>query len=125
MKHGFGCVGFVMWGRTGPVGRNRSRSKSFSTEPFPLAATVLAVHVVSRPTMADTDYETNVLISADLVRYHRVEFESDDPDYRLVEVNSPELPDPDLPCATKMDTSRAQSGCSGTRTSRTSRNATC
>ncbi|QDX40172.1 sulfurtransferase [Salarchaeum sp. JOR-1] len=37
--------------------------------------------------MADDDYANDVLVSADWVEDHLDEFESDDPDYRLVEVD--------------------------------------
>ncbi|AFZ73369.1 sulfurtransferase [Natronobacterium gregoryi] len=40
-----------------------------------------------------TEYDTDVLVSADWVEDHLAAFQSDDPDYRLVEVNSPESPE--------------------------------
>ncbi|WP_435152651.1 sulfurtransferase [Haladaptatus sp. DFWS20] len=43
------------------------------------------------------DYASDVLVSAEWVEDHIEEFESDDSDYRLVEVNSPESPDSDFP----------------------------
>ncbi|WP_276281149.1 sulfurtransferase [Halorussus caseinilyticus] len=47
--------------------------------------------------MNDTDYDTDVLVSADWVEDRLEQFRSDDPEYRLVEVNSPESPDTDFP----------------------------
>jgi thiosulfate/3-mercaptopyruvate sulfurtransferase len=44
-----------------------------------------------------TDYANDVLVSADWVEAHLDEFQSDDPAYRLVEVNSPESPEEDFP----------------------------
>ncbi|RBI60682.1 sulfurtransferase [halophilic archaeon] len=44
-----------------------------------------------------SQYETDVLVSADWVEDHLDAFQSDDPDYRIVEVNSPESPDEDFP----------------------------
>jgi len=44
-----------------------------------------------------SDYDTDVLVSADWVEDHLDEFQSDDPDYRIVEVNSPESPEEDFP----------------------------
>ncbi|APW97862.1 sulfurtransferase [Halobiforma lacisalsi AJ5] len=40
-----------------------------------------------------TDHDSDVLVSADWVEDHLEEFQSDDPDYRIVEVNSPESPE--------------------------------
>ncbi|MFC7044106.1 sulfurtransferase [Halobacteriaceae archaeon GCM10025711] len=47
--------------------------------------------------MSDTGYDTDVLVSADWVEDHLDAFQADDPDYRLVEVNSPESPEEDFP----------------------------
>ncbi|WP_254543853.1 sulfurtransferase [Halomarina pelagica] len=47
--------------------------------------------------MSDTEYARDVLVSADWLEEHLDDFRSDDPDYRLVEVNSPESPDTDFP----------------------------
>ncbi|MFT4889142.1 MAG: thiosulfate/3-mercaptopyruvate sulfurtransferase [Halobacteriales archaeon] len=44
-----------------------------------------------------SDNESDVLVSADWVENHLDEFRSDDPEYRLVEVNSPESPEEDFP----------------------------
>ncbi len=45
-----------------------------------------------------TKHDTDVLVSADWVEDHLEQFQADDPDYRLVEVNSPESPeDNDFP----------------------------
>ncbi len=44
-----------------------------------------------------SDYDTDVLVSADWVEKRLDEFEDDDPDLMLVEVNSPESPDSDFP----------------------------
>jgi len=43
------------------------------------------------------DNASDVLVSADWVENHLDEFRSDDPEYRLVEVNSPESPEEDFP----------------------------
>ena len=44
------------------------------------------------------EYARDVVVSADWVEDHLEEFQSDDPDYRIVEVNSPERPeDTDFP----------------------------
>jgi thiosulfate/3-mercaptopyruvate sulfurtransferase len=44
-----------------------------------------------------SDNVSDVLVSADWVENHLDEFRSDDPEYRLVEVNSPESPEEDFP----------------------------
>ena len=44
-----------------------------------------------------TEYDTDVLVSPDWVEDHLEEFQADDPDYRLVEIESPEPPDNDFP----------------------------
>ena len=44
-----------------------------------------------------SDYENDVLVSADWVENHLDEFQSEDPEYRIVEVNSPESPEEDFP----------------------------
>ena len=44
-----------------------------------------------------SDYDTDVLVSPDWVEDHLEEFQADDPDYRLVEIESPEPPDNDFP----------------------------
>ena len=44
-----------------------------------------------------TDYANDVLVSADWVEDRLDEFQSDDPGFRLVEVNSPESPEEDFP----------------------------
>ena len=44
-----------------------------------------------------SDPASDVLVSADWVENHLKEFQSDDPAYRLVEVNSPESPEEDFP----------------------------
>jgi thiosulfate/3-mercaptopyruvate sulfurtransferase len=43
------------------------------------------------------DNTSDVLVSPDWVENHLDEFRSDDPEYRLVEVNSPESPEEDFP----------------------------
>jgi thiosulfate/3-mercaptopyruvate sulfurtransferase len=40
-----------------------------------------------------TEHDSDVLVSADWVEDHLDAFQDDDPDYRIVEVNSPESPD--------------------------------
>jgi len=40
-----------------------------------------------------TDYDSDVLVDADWVEEHLEEFQSDDPDYRLLEVNNPTVTD--------------------------------
>jgi len=44
-----------------------------------------------------SDNASDVLVSADWVENHLDDFRSDDPDFRLVEVNSPESPEEDFP----------------------------
>ncbi|MFC4248909.1 sulfurtransferase [Natribaculum luteum] len=44
-----------------------------------------------------SEYDTDVLVSADWVDDHLEEFQSDDPSYRLVEIESPNPPDNDFP----------------------------
>ncbi|ARS90463.1 sulfurtransferase [Natrarchaeobaculum aegyptiacum] len=44
-----------------------------------------------------TDYDTDVLVSADWVEDRLDDFQSDDPAYRLVEIESPSPPDNDFP----------------------------
>ncbi|WP_255168536.1 sulfurtransferase [Natrononativus amylolyticus] len=44
-----------------------------------------------------SEYDSDVLVTADWVEDHLAEFESDDPDYRLVEIESPEPPDDEFP----------------------------
>jgi thiosulfate/3-mercaptopyruvate sulfurtransferase len=44
-----------------------------------------------------TDNASEVLVSADWVENHLDDFQSDDPHFRLVEVNSPESPEEDFP----------------------------
>ncbi|HKL30094.1 MAG TPA: sulfurtransferase [Natrialbaceae archaeon] len=44
-----------------------------------------------------SDNASDVLVSADWVENHLDDFQSDDPDFRLVEVNSPESPEEDFP----------------------------
>ena len=44
-----------------------------------------------------SEYDTDVLVSADWVEDHLEAFQSDDPDYRLVEIESPSPPDNDFP----------------------------
>ena len=44
-----------------------------------------------------SEYDTDVLVSPDWVEDHLEEFQSEDPDYRLVEIESPEPPDNDFP----------------------------
>jgi thiosulfate/3-mercaptopyruvate sulfurtransferase len=44
-----------------------------------------------------TDYANDVLVSADWVEDHLDEFQAADPEYRLVEVNSPESPEENFP----------------------------
>ncbi len=44
-----------------------------------------------------SEYDTDVLVSADWVEEHIEEFQSDDSDYRLVEIESPSPPDDDFP----------------------------
>ncbi|MFW5919603.1 MAG: sulfurtransferase [Halanaeroarchaeum sp.] len=44
-----------------------------------------------------SDNASDVLVSADWVKNHLDDFQSDDPDFRLVEVNSPESPEEDFP----------------------------
>jgi len=44
-----------------------------------------------------SEYDADVLVSADWVEDRLEEFQSDDPDYRIVEVNSPESPAEDFP----------------------------
>ena len=44
-----------------------------------------------------SDPASDVLVSADWVENHLDEFQSDDPAYRLIEVNSPESPEEDFP----------------------------
>jgi thiosulfate/3-mercaptopyruvate sulfurtransferase len=59
-----------------------------------LAGRVLPRGVVQSSMSA---YANDVLVSADWVEDNMEKFESDDPAYRLVEVNSPEIPDTDFP----------------------------
>ena len=47
--------------------------------------------------MASQEYATDVLVSAEWVDDHLEEFQADDPDMRIVEVNSPESPEEDFP----------------------------
>lgn len=47
--------------------------------------------------MAQSDYSKDVLVSADWVEEKLDDFRSDDPDLRIIEVNSPESPDKDFP----------------------------
>jgi thiosulfate/3-mercaptopyruvate sulfurtransferase len=44
-----------------------------------------------------SDDTSTVLVSADWVENHLDDFRSDDPEYRLIEVNSPESPEEDFP----------------------------
>ncbi|MDZ7701152.1 MAG: sulfurtransferase [Halobacteriales archaeon] len=44
-----------------------------------------------------SDYANDVLVSADWVEDRLDEFQSDDPEYRLLEINSPESPEEDFP----------------------------
>ncbi len=44
-----------------------------------------------------TDYDTDVLVSAEWVEDHLEEFQSDDPEYRLVEIESPSPPEGEFP----------------------------
>jgi thiosulfate/3-mercaptopyruvate sulfurtransferase len=45
--------------------------------------------------MSENKYANDVLVSSDWVEEHLDEFQSDEPEYRLVEVNSPESPEDD------------------------------
>ncbi|WP_049927400.1 sulfurtransferase [Halopiger goleimassiliensis] len=44
-----------------------------------------------------TEYDSDVLVSADWVEERLEEFQSDDPEYRIVEIESPNPPDDDFP----------------------------
>ena len=44
-----------------------------------------------------SSYDTDVLVTADWVESHLDEFQSDDPSYRLLEIESPSPPDNDFP----------------------------
>jgi thiosulfate/3-mercaptopyruvate sulfurtransferase len=47
--------------------------------------------------MTGTEYDADVLVSADWVEDHLDEFQADDPAYRIVEIESPEPPESDFP----------------------------